>query len=408
MKRDNRIRVYKIGCLLFAALLLLLPQRTVPYSELRVLATVLGVDEQDGRITVSAQLAVPVASGSGDKASAVASASGDSLGQALENMEIGIGQRIDYGHLGTIALGKDTDFTTAKSAVSYMLASGRVAACAYLVYCPSTSASDFIMQAQTLGDSSDAELGRYVSYLKNANPVSAVSVLQFVQSLGASSHTSYVPCVRLEEDKMQGGGESGGQSEQQSGGQSEQQSGGQNEQQSSGGGQGEQKKMVAANTVAVFGGGQNAPVLLDERTTKGIVWQDEDSRFGLVELKDVTIDGQTEASVTARLTSKKVRTKLSYKNGNTCAYKIKVKLRLESTQVLGAQTKQRERKKALEREFERLIESSVMYAVAVSKERDLDFLELRARFHRFCTKGYKVFDLKSTAVSVKAEVKLVA
>ncbi|MDE7395313.1 MAG: hypothetical protein K2M95_04260, partial [Clostridiales bacterium] len=60
MKRDNRIRIYKIGCLLFAALLLLLPQRTVPYSDVRVLATVLGVDEENGQVTVSAQLAVPV------------------------------------------------------------------------------------------------------------------------------------------------------------------------------------------------------------------------------------------------------------------------------------------------------------------------------------------------------------
>ncbi|MDE7395094.1 MAG: Ger(x)C family spore germination C-terminal domain-containing protein, partial [Clostridiales bacterium] len=153
---------------------------------------------------------------------------------------------------------------------------------------------------------------------------------------------------------------------------------------------------------------QDAPVVLDERTTTGIVWQDEDSRFGLVELKNITLDGQTEVSVTARLTSKKVKTKLSHKNGNTCAYKIKVKLRLESMQVLGTQIAQSERKKALEREFERMIENSVMYAAAVSKERGIDFLELRSRFHRFCTKGYKTFDLKSTDVSVKAEVKLMA
>ena len=406
MKRENRIRMYKIGCILFAALLLLLPQRNFPYSELRVLATVLGIDEENGRVTVSAQLAVPVADGSGGKPSTVASASGNSLGEALEHMEIGIGRRIEYGHLSTVALGKDMGYTAAKSAVSYLLASGKVGACAFLVYCPNSGAAEFLQDAQSLGDNSDAELGRYITYFKSDNHVSTVNVLQFLQSLSAASHTIFVPCVRLADSKTTNEESESPQGEQQNGGQGEQ--GGEQ----SGGGQSgqsgdEEKKMVAADTVAVFGGGQDAPVVLDEHTTRGIVWQDGDSRFGLVELKNVTIDGQTEKSVTARLTSKRVRVKLTHKNGNACVYKIKVKLKLESLQVLGTQVVQNERKKALEREFECMIDNNVAHAVAVSKERGLDFLELRTRFHQFCMKGYKTFDLPKTDVTVKASVKIV-
>ena len=413
MKRENRIRLYKIGCLLFAALLLLLPQRNVPYADLRVIATVLGVDDEGGRVTVSAQLAVPVASGSGGKASDVASASGDSLGEALEKMEIGIGRRIEYGHLSTVALGKEMGYKAAKSALSYLLASGKAGASAFLVFCPSTPASEFIEQAQELGDSSDAELRRYITYFKSENHVSTVNVLQFLQSLNAPSHTIFVPCVRLESDSSEENAQSGGEGGDQGGGQGGGESGGQDAQsgdQSSGQGGGEsgkRKKMVAADTVAVFGGGKDAPVILDERTTRGIVWQDGDSRFGLVELKNVLIDGQTEASVTARLTSKQVHAKLTHEGGNACAYKIKVKLKLESMQVLGEQMVQARRKKALEREFERMIENSVQEAAAVSKERGLDFLELRTRFYHFCMKGFKTFDLSKTEVKVKAKVKIV-
>lgn len=433
MRRDKKILIYKIGCVLFAAFLLLLPQRSVPYNNVRVLAIALGVDGSEGQITVTAQLAVPVSSGSDGKASAVAKASGNSVGEALESMEIGIGRRVDYGHLTTVALGKDADYSSAKNTVSYMLSSGKVGACAFLVFCPDATASEFISQAQSLGDSSDAELGQYVSYFKSSNQVSTVSVLQFLQSVRAASHAAFVPCVRLADEggeqngskqqgeQKQGDGQQSGQGggKQQEGGEQQQEGGNRQEEQKSGGqqesggqggksGESSEKKMLVADTVAVFGGESNAPSVLNVRATQGIAWQDEHSRFGLVELKDVVIDGQTEKSVTARLTGKRVHAKLRHAGGNACVYHIKAKLRLESAQILGSRAAQRARKKALEREFERLIENNVLYAATVSKETGVDFLELRTRFHRYCSKGYRTFDLATTAVEVKAKVEIIS
>ncbi len=59
MKRSKKILIYKICCVAFGAILLFVPQRGTPYADIRVLATVLGVDGTDGNVTVSAQLAVP-------------------------------------------------------------------------------------------------------------------------------------------------------------------------------------------------------------------------------------------------------------------------------------------------------------------------------------------------------------
>lgn len=96
MKRSKKILIYKLSCFLFAIVLLLLPQRALPQSDIQVLATVLGIDGTGGNVTVAAQLAVPVAQSGDGKASTVAKATGGSISEALENLEIGMGRRVNF------------------------------------------------------------------------------------------------------------------------------------------------------------------------------------------------------------------------------------------------------------------------------------------------------------------------
>lgn len=121
MKRSKKILIYKLCCVAFAAVLLFVPQQGTPYSDIRVLATVLGVDGGDGNVTVAAQLAIPVAQGSDGKASTVAKATGGSIGEALENLELGLGRRVDYGHLSTVAIGKEMLLTDLQTFTGYLL-----------------------------------------------------------------------------------------------------------------------------------------------------------------------------------------------------------------------------------------------------------------------------------------------
>ena len=430
MRRSKRILIYKLCCMVFAAVLLFLPQRGLPYSELRVLATVLGIDGGENGVSVSAQLAIPLAQGSDGQASTVAQATGGSLAEALENLEIGLGRRINYGHLSTVAIGTDTPLADMKMFVGCLMSSGKIGPGAYLVYCPESSASDFISQAQQMGESSDAELSGFISYSKSGNHVSTTTAIKFLQGLNSVSHAAFLPCVQLEDDngeeskkskgtgsasdengkasneqsgtgKKESGGQSGGQNEDQKGG-----NGGESGGQNSGGGT-QKKKLVAADAVAVMGGDAQTAVVLDTLTTRGIVWQDPTSDFGLVELRNVQIDGQEYPSLPARMTGKSVKKLVRVENGEIVfTYKIKVKLRLDDAQKFGNPLSYDKVKDTLEKEYESMIESNLLRTVAASKEANIDFLRLRDTFHKYCKKGFESFELSSVVVKVDAKVKI--
>lgn len=461
MKRSKKILLYKLCCVVFAAVLLFVPQQGTPYSDIRVLATVLGVDGGDGNVTVAAQLAIPVAQGSDGKASTVAKATGGSLGEALENLEIGLGRRVDYGHLSTVAIGKEMLLSDLQTFTGYLLSSGKAGPGTYLVYCADSTASDFLDEAQGLGESSDAELSNFISYNKNGNHVSTTTLLRFLQSLHSVSHATYMPCVAIEDENAQSeakGAGSGdetksleqlntndrskekapsgnkeetsdknadsesdteskqsekkqsGQKQQgndgQQGGQEDSQSGGQNGQSGSqsGGGK-EKKKLAAANTVVVYGGDADEAVELDALATRGVVWQDAHSDFGLVELRNVQLDGTDIPAISARLTGKKVTTKADRIQGeNVFTYRVRIKLRLDDSKICSNPLFYNQWKNVLEQMFESVIQNNIMQTVAVSKELNADFLGIREYFHKFCRKGFNAFDLQTVVVKVNADV----
>lgn len=384
---------------MFAAVVTFLPQRSQSYSDIRVLATVMGIDGGVGKVTVSAQLAIPVAQGSDGQASTVLEASGGTLAEALENLEIGLGRRINYGHLSTVAIGKGMKLSDIKPFVGCLLSSGKAGPGAYLVYCHDSEAADFIRSAEQMGESSDAELGNFISYSKSGNHVSTITVLQFLQGLNSSSHAAFIPCIAAVDDtKDKGQQKDDGQDDPQQQDGEEQQSGGEK----SGG---QTKKLVAADSVAVFGGDGDGATVLDTLTTRGVVWQDPNSDFGLVELRNAIIDGQEVPSVPARLIGKTVHRRVTVVGGeNVFTYKMKVKLRLEDSQLLGNPLDYEIQRKALEKYFESMIENNIMSTVKISKETGIDFLSLRETFRKYCRSGYENFDLSTVTVNVDATV----
>lgn len=462
MRRSKKLLIYKLACVLFGAILLFVPQRGLPYSDIRVLATVLGIDGGNGRVSVSAQLAVPVSQGSDGKASTVAKATGGSIGEALENLEIGLGRYINYGHLSTVAIGNNVMLTDLNMMLGYLISSGKAGPGTFLVHCPRSTAAEFLDGAQSMGESSDAELGSFIAHSKSGNHVSTTTILRFLQTMFSTSHAAYMPCVALENENMQDTGENGvgsgrtdkseeqqsndrrnresgpsdgeeqGQSEQQgqekqgqeksqgnSGQKSEQKQGAggsgksgsgdeeESGQSGSGGEDGEgsqKKKLVAANSITVFGGDESGPVELDPLTTRGIVWQDKYSDYGLVELRNLQLDGSDVKVAASRLTGKKVRMKAAVVAGeNVFTYSVKLKLRLDDSQICSNPEFYTKWKDTLEKEYESAVKSNLLHTVAVSKELGVDFLGLREYFHKFCRKGYENFDLQTVAVNVNVK-----
>ncbi len=452
MKRSKKILIYKLSCILFAALLLVLPNRVRSYSDIRVLAIVLGIDGGDGNVTVSAQIAVPVSQNGDGKASTVASAMGGSLSEALDNLEIGMGRHIDYGHLSTVAIGKDMKLRDISEHMVYLMSSGKIGPGAFLVYCDSSPAADFLKSAQQMGESSDAELGMFIAHSKRGNHVSTTTALRFLQSLNSSSHAALIPCVKLQEDgdKSQSGGsgagrgssmkssesvdaseqskksadeakkenrensegesgESGGGSGSESGGSGGSESGGSGGSESGGsGGSGEsseQKKLVAVDSVVVFGGDSNDPQVLSPLISRGLVWQDKYSDLGLVELRNVVIDGEELPFLSARLTNKKVGRSIKKENGeNVFTYKIKVKLRLDDSRICGNPSFYNKWKNAIEQKFEGMIKNNLMLSFETSKEMNLDFMGLRDYCRKFNRKCYSDFDLSKLVFKVDVTV----
>lgn len=446
MKHGKKILIYKIVCFAFAFLLLLIPARHFSHTEIRILAIVLGIDGNAGDVTVSAQLAVPVAQNGDGKASTVAKANGGSLGEALENLQIGLGRRIDYGHLSTVVIGKDTKLPDLKDFISHLLSSDTVGPGAYLAYSDATPAYEFIAEAQNLGESSDAELGNFITFSRSDNHVTTTTALKFLQTLHSSSGAAFMPCVKVSSGDDGGGvgkgrGGSGSEdtalkqqndtnditpeqekelqeqkeekqqsSDEQSGGDGKkneqgEESGGES---GSGGGSGEQMqkaKLVSSESLAVYGGNGEEPMILSSLVTRGVVLIDKYSDYGLFELRNVLIDGQTVASVSALLDGKTVRKSVRrVGEENILTYKVHLKLRLTDSRICDNPHFYDKLKNALVKDFESVIKNNILSAVDYSKQSGVDYLGIRDIFRKFCRKGFENFDLGSVTVNVNAKV----
>ena len=145
--------------------------------------------------------------------------------------------------------------------------------------------------------------------------------------------------------------------------------------------------------------------MLNALATRGVVWQDTHSNYGLVELRNVLIDGQTVPSVAARLSGKSVKKSAKIVKGeNVLTYKIKVKLKLDDSHICANPGFFGLLKDKLEEEFESVIRNNLAFAVQTSKETGIDFLGIREWFHKFCRKGAENFDLSSVIVNIETKV----
>ena len=446
MKHSKKILIYKIVCFTFAFLLLLIPARHFSHTEIRILAIVLGIDGSAGDVTVSAQLAVPVAQNGDGQASTVAKANGGSLGEALENLQIGLGRRIDYGHLSTVVIGKGTKLPDVKDFISHLLSSDTVGPGAYLCYSNATPAYEFISEAQNLGESSDAELGNFITFSRSDNHVTTTTALKFLQTLHSSSGSAFMPCVKLNSGDEEGGGVGKGRGgmgsedtalrqqtdtntptpeqqkeleqqkeDRQSGEESGEQgkNSKQGEQGEEGGESGEQgggqeqikkAKLVASENLAVYGGSDD-PIILSSLVTRGVVLVDKHSDYGLFELRNVLIDGQTVSSVSALLDGKSVRKSVKRINDeNILTYKVHLKLRLTDSRICDNPHFYDKLKNALISDYESVIKNNILLAVEYSKQSGVDYLGLRDSFRKFCRKGFENFDLSTVTVNVVPKV----
>ena len=144
---------------------------------------------------------------------------------------------------------------------------------------------------------------------------------------------------------------------------------------------------------------------MDNVVTRGLVWQDGNSDFGIIELRNVVLEGQTFPSITARIIGKNVRKTAKVRDGyNVLTYNIKLKVKLDDATVCANPLFYSGLKDTIAHEFESMIQSNLLYAAKVSKEEDVDFLQIREWFRKTCRRGYENFDLSAVEVEVVPSV----
>lgn len=382
MKKTKLLSVYKIALLIFALTLVLMPKNVtaMPEIETKLLLTAIGIDKTESGYTVSATDVMPAESQDGTLRRLSVRAEGSSVSECLNKLSVKMGKKLELGLCGLVAIGNTYEGESVLPDLRYLLSSGRIISGAYLVYCPSDSASEMLEKANELSAASSNGLANLLEHNAVENNTKLITLLKFLSDSASVTKSSFMPCVEIVEKKPRGGeampsGDDSGQSELT----------GENKQ--------KETEIESLSEVALFKEGKKL-MRLSEAQTRGLTWLDERSTHGLVTLNELYAGGEYVGELHAKLTDKKLSFKPSFKSSPSIRVKLSVSLSLEDRHKL---TELHYRNGVSEGElsssmltgFENQIKNEIQTLIDCTKDIDCDAVGLTDLLYRTRNKKYK-------------------
>lgn len=302
MTERKKLLIYKVLIVIFAFVIAFLPSTVSRNREVnsRVIVEMIGLDETDDGIEVTAQYVMPTATeGATTKDKVKVSAS--NVTQAVEALSTALGRRAELGHCSMLIIGSRlssqvlSSLMTGTDVTADVYVSGATDSAGELV----GDLTDFMKKSGT----TDAD---FIAYSAKRSHVDTTTLMSFLSDVKSASGTASVPIVELIEEESEGGGEGGQDGGSESGGG---QGGGE-----SGGQSGEKKQPIGMKTekLALYGVDGRMGVL-EKDAARGIAWMSAPVEKSIISA-DVEYNGETYKGVSAQLSSKNVSLKLDKKN----------------------------------------------------------------------------------------------
>lgn len=301
MTERKKLLIYKVLIVIFAFVIAFLPSTVSRNREVnsRVIVEMIGLDETDEGIEVTAQYVMPTAT-EGATTKDKVKVSAKNVTQAVESLSTALGRRAELGHCSMLILGSKLD----SQVLSSLMTGTDVTADVY-VSAAEDSAGELVGDLTDFMKKSGTTDADFIAYSAKRSHVAASTLMSFLSDVKSPSGTAFVPIVELIEEESKGGGEGGGS---ESGGG---QDGGDTSESEQGG---SKKQPIGMKTekLALYGVDGRMGVL-EKDAARGVAWMSAHVEKSIISA-DVEYDGQTFEDVSAQLSSKQVGLKLDKKN----------------------------------------------------------------------------------------------
>lgn len=253
--------------------------------------TAIGIDrsEEEGKIDVSAQIAMP----EGKKASSVLVQGAETVGEAIAEFNAKTGWYPTLVHCKLVLIGAEATGEDVFSSLDYFLRSEFVEDSCLVAVCEKTAAET--LQADSpIGELTSTAIAKVLSsQAQKTGQVSVCNLRDFAKGYFSVSESGFLPLVSIKKEAEEA---NSGKDSSQSG--SDNQSGGSSSQ-SGGGGQGSSDVFDASQTVLFYRGKRTETLDADETLAFNLADTETDLAYG-----DVSV----------------------YENGNKVTYNLKIKI----------------------------------------------------------------------------------
>lgn len=321
--------------------LILTPQSLNIQSELkmRIIITAIGVDYNEEKYEVTAQVVRPQNGSEGGGRTAqldfITTAS-DSVSDALYQLSFLLGKTAGLGHVNSVVFGKSlVESDNVMTACDYFVRDARIPASALLLIADG-EAKDEMKNTSSLELSTAIGMQKLFLYKELSMNGVMMQLEQFLNYYHRIGSTALISGIKFEEESSSGGGSSGGGSSSGSesggsggGGSSSGNSGGSESGggSSSGGGNSSNvsKRIKYDNAVYMFKNGKMQYAFESPEEFKGINYLNPKSEYGIIHVDGVSDEVYDNASVDVYVRDKRIRYDCKFENGKPkCVANISV------------------------------------------------------------------------------------
>jgi hypothetical protein len=327
----NFIRKH-IWLILIIFLLALFPQSLTDQAKLnmRVIITGIGVDYEEDKYAVTAQVVLPTASASSTGINAqikYITAEGDTIADSVQQISYKIGKVAEPSHIEFIVVGDGMKQFNIASSLDYFFRNFKLKNGVMLLSCIGT-AKDAISKTGNLELSIALDLQKiylanesslnavaksYVEFVSDSNSVSGASVLDTLQiSVEGEDDASGSSSGGSGDSSESGGGSGGSSSSGGSGGSSSGSSGG-----SSGSGSGSSSQGIidTFSPLLLYKNGKYFGEITDENQIEGYYFLRKRAMMGNIQLQNFTYGDAVEANINLRIDQMHRKFSIDYSSG---------------------------------------------------------------------------------------------
>ncbi len=339
-------------------------------------------DESENSFEVSLLTFIPIADQTFKETYKVISAQGRSISEAIDFAGLHIGREIGLSHVKLVVLNEELLSEDVSNFLDYLSRSETIAPSTKLIATNAT-AKEFLNEAEKLDSQSSIKVSDLIIFNDDYVYATDSSFENFYSGRLGPTKVSLMPFIRLDSDDSKGIQVI-----------ADQQPKAKNMQSTSS--QGEGEKEISNNGDTIVLKNAQKKIVLDGRDIKKINFVKGSFRTGSIEIYDVEDEKFKNADLTFEILDKKIKYKVSFKNGYPIIYiDNTISLTLSEVksngQVVEDNVEYFKFSDEIKKEIEKKIRSSMMDAIEIMRENQVDIVDFYTLMYNSNKKAFLKF-----------------